>query len=330
MGIKFTEAEIERKTELRAQIAANPTSPEVSSWQAELQEIVTTARSRMFQRAKQRQTKAEEKEEEARVEVVKIEDMLSPEELAQSKEDWARIHELQTAIAATTRKKEKAELEDELTELDDFEAELWRKAERRAVKAGKCLATPTREDYHDDEFFEEAMEWHRLNLAEAACYRKLNSAKTSFNLRRDVEKELDRIEKKRRALRPDEFEPESRSESKSDPADTPTLDSDDRDEQITEAKAASSVDCSDLSDVALRESYFKQKFFRDQLGFTDNGPLIAALEKEIRRRKMQLVWAIEGTNRHVDEAGAEIANRSKTVYTGQFRIPIPSRKQNHP
>jgi hypothetical protein len=293
--LKFTEEEIKRKSELRALIAADPKSPQVSEWMREQRDIVSAAHARSVQRAEQRRSKAEEKEEESRVEVVKPEDMLSPDELAESQEDRARIQELRTEIAAATRKKKKVDLQDELDDLIDCEGELWRRAERRAIKSGKCLPMPQPESFQSGEDFEETMQWYRLDLTEAACYRKLNSPKTSFNLRRDVEKELERIEKKRRTLRPDEFEPEPNSEASS------VIDSDE--EKIKDTKPAPSP--ADMSDVKLREEFSKQRFFfRDFLGFTDRGELIAALEAEIRRRQLPMFWWVKGTRCvYVDEAG---------------------------
>jgi hypothetical protein len=272
--LKFTEDEIARRSELRALVTADPKSPDVPEWNAELRQIVSAAHTRMVQRAEQRRAKADVKAEDGAVEVVKPEDMLSSDELAESQESQARIQELRNEIAAATREKRKADLQDELTYLLDCEGQLGRRAERRAIKAGKCLPTPKREDCFDYDDFEETMEWHRLNLAEAACYRKMNSGKTSFNLRRDVEKELSRINQQRQKLRPDEFEPEPKAES----ADTPTPELE---------KPAPSTDFSklaDKSDVALREALSKQQFLRDQIGVTDNGPLIAALEAEIQKR----------------------------------------------
>lgn len=280
MGMTFTESEIERKQELRDQIAANPTSPEVSAWQAELQSIVSAAHTRMRQRAEQRRAKAEEKAEEA-VELVSERDLYTEEEKSDESEIRQRMRELRAEIDAATRKKKKAELEAEYHSLLTESIDRFKRAERRAIKSGKCLSMPEHETYHSDEDFEEAMEWHRLNLAEAACYRKLNSPKTSFNLRRDVEKELVRITDRRRKLRPEDYETESSAPNSEAP------DLDDSHEEITKSKDASLMDCSDLSDFALRESFSKQKFFRDQLGFTDNGPLIASLETEMRRRGMQ-------------------------------------------
>ena len=311
--LKFTEEEIKRKSELRALIAADPKSTQVSEWMREQRDIVSAAHARSVQRAGQKRAKAEEKEEESRVEVVKPEDMLSPDELTESQENRARIQELRTEIAAATRKKKTADLQDELDDLIDREGELWRRAERRAIKSGKCLPTPKREDHYDDDDFDEAMEWHRLNLAEAGCYRKSNSAKTSFNLRKAVEKELQLIEKKRRTLRPDEFEPEPNSEASS------VIDSDE--EKIKDTKPAPSP--ADMSDVKLREEFSKQRFFfRDFLGFTDRGELIAALEAEIRRRRLPLYWSARGTRcMYVDEAGNLLTSIASHVYMGEVDRP---------
>jgi hypothetical protein len=279
MGMTFTEQEIERKTQLRDLIAANPTSPEVSAWQAELREIVSAAHARMLQRADKKRAKDEEKESE--IEVVKIEDFLLSDEHTELDDNRARSREIQSRLDAAPRKKKRVQLEAERDELLDADLEMWRKAERRVIQAGKCLPMPERDEWQDDEDFNREMEEYRLNLAEAGCYRKLNSAKTSFNLRRDVEKELQRIEERRRQLRPEDYKTESSAPTSTAP------DLDDSHEEITKSKYAPSIDCSDLSDVALREALLKQQFLRDRIGVTDNGPLIAAHETEIRRRGMQ-------------------------------------------
>src|ERR1700723_1543983 len=108
MAVIFTPEEIERKTVLRGLIAANPNSPDAAAWNAELRQIVSAVHASSVQRAEERHAKAEEKEEESRVEVVQPEDMLWPDELAESQEDRARIEELRKEIAAATRKQKKA------------------------------------------------------------------------------------------------------------------------------------------------------------------------------------------------------------------------------
>jgi hypothetical protein len=316
MGMTFTEQEIQRKIELRKLIAANPDSSELSSWNAELRDIVTAARARMIQRAEQRRVKAEEKADEA-VEIVTDEnDLYTYEEKLDEEDTREQLQELRAEIEKA-RGKNKARLQDEQRSLVTEQIDRFNRAKRRGIKLGKCLPTPQPEPFQSGEEFEETMQWYRLDLAEAACYRKLNSPKTSFNLRRDVQKELERIDKLRRELRPEDYE----SKSKSPSPEPPALDSDNT-EPVTDAKPAPFTDCSRLSDTQLREAFSKQRFFfRDLLGFADRGSLIGALETEIRRRKLQLVWSIEGTDQYVDEAGLPVHDLSKTVFMG--RIPNP-------
>jgi hypothetical protein len=316
MGLTFTPQEKLRQHELRVQIEAAPTEAERDRLREELDSIRVEAHARMFQRAEAK-TKAEEGEA---VEVVKPEDMLSPDELTESQEDRARIQELRKEIAAATRRKKTVDLQDELDDLIDCEGELGRRVERRAIKSGKCLPTPMREDCYDDDDFEETMAWHRLNLLEAACYRKLNSAKTSFNLHKTVEKELQVIEKKRRELRPENYE----SESLASTSKAPDLD----DGQPITPKPAPSP--ADMSDVALRESFSKQRDFRDQMSFTDRDQIIAALETEILRRQLPMYWSVKGEKCvYVDSSGSSLTNIANRVYMGERdsneeNVPVPT------
>jgi hypothetical protein len=170
------------------------------------------------------------------------------------------------------------------------------------------LPKPERHEDESDEEYEKEMQDYHLNLKEAACYRKLNSPKTSFNAHKDVEQELIRIENRRRELHPENYESEPKAES----ADTPTPE--------LEKPAPSPAD---MSDVKLRESFSKQKyFFRDILGFTDRGELIAALEAEIRSRQIPMYWSAKGsTCVYVDSSGELLTNTTNHVYMGEVDRP---------
>jgi hypothetical protein len=146
-------------------------------------------------------------------------------------------------------------------------------------------------------------EWHRLEIKEKACQKILNNPKAHLVTIRMAEKELERIAKRRRELRPEECE----SESASVPAFPESL-----------------PDLTKMSDSTLRERFNKERFFRNYLSRNSNGELIASLEQEIRSRHMLLVWSVKDTDcLYVNERSEPIDRRLvvDSVYMGEVSLP---------
>jgi hypothetical protein len=90
------------------------------------------------------------------------------------------------------------ELKAEWNALREAEAQRFHRIHRAAIMAGVEIPPPTRESYDDDGDWDDRMEIYRLDLAEASCYRVLNRPKSDMTRRRAAEKQLVRIEQRRR------------------------------------------------------------------------------------------------------------------------------------
>jgi hypothetical protein len=174
-------------------------------------------------------------------------------------------------------------------------------AAARADKAADSIA-PKRAEFGSEEEFVAALELHRLNLSAMACNRTLDSPKVGLRARIQAEKKLEELASRRLKI-------EGKPDPLPDPLPQPL------------------PDFSKLSDDKLRNDFAWQKWARANLDITNNGKLIAALEIEIRRRKMPLYWSVADTKcEYVDERSEPVNCLSGHVYMGV----APHRDQSKP